>query len=82
LFDAGFDVDRSASAVDDDGVFFAHFDALGLIQIVDADPIKTRWSVFGQRQQIQHFLQFFLKFCTAFQSPGAQGRHKGCDATV
>jgi len=47
LFDAGFDVGSSTGAIDDGGVFFAHFDALGRTQISQSDFFQGQTDFFG-----------------------------------
>ena len=47
MLDAGFDVAGSAGAVDDGGVFLAHFDALGLAQVGQRDLFERQADFFG-----------------------------------
>ncbi len=47
LLDARFDVGGNTSTVDDDGVFLAHFDALGLAQIGQRDLFQRQADFFG-----------------------------------
>jgi len=47
LLDAGFDVGGSAGAVDDGGVFLAHFDALGLAEVGQRDLLEGQADFFG-----------------------------------
>ena len=47
LLHAGFDVSGSAGAVDDDGVFLAHFDALGLAQVGQGDLFQGQTDFFS-----------------------------------
>ena len=47
LLDAGLDVGGSAGAVDDGGVFLAHFDALGLAQVGQGDLLERQADFFG-----------------------------------
>jgi len=47
LFDAGFNVASGTRAVDDDGVFFAHFDALGLAEVSQSHFFECQTNFFG-----------------------------------
>src|SRR5690606_33571738 len=47
LLDACFDRFAVASAVDDDGVFFAHFDALGLAELFERSGFERTTGFFG-----------------------------------
>jgi len=47
LFHTSFDVASGAMAVDDDGVFFAHFDALGLTQVCQCHFFECQADFFG-----------------------------------
>jgi hypothetical protein len=47
LLDAGFDVSGGAGAVDDDGVFLAHFDALGGTEVGQGDLFERQADFFS-----------------------------------
>ena len=76
LLDAGFDVVRSTGAVDDDGVFFAHFDALGGTQVSQSHFFQGQADFFSDHLAAGQDGDVFQHgFATVTKARGFDGDH-------